>query len=110
GEDFEPLPAITLQVQSPGYQGIRALAYAPAHKAFVVCLGKATSNLKAPFSIFLWDGGAEGVVRRLMHLHFARGMKVEGLAGATIGGKRALLLIDDAGGYQVIAEDDPRLR
>src|SRR5262249_31583825 len=90
-EEFEALPAVTLQVDSPGYMGIRALAYAPAHKAFVVSLGKATSSLKTPFSIFLWDGGNEGVARRLEHLHFARGMKVEGLAGATVGGKRALL-------------------
>jgi hypothetical protein len=109
-QNFEPLPAITLQIQSSGYKGIRALAYAPAHKSFVVSLGKATSNLKVPFSIHLWDGGDKGVVRKLEHLHFARGMKVEGLAGATIDGKRALLLIDDAGGYQLIAEDDPRLR
>ena len=49
-------------------------------------------------------------MRKLERLHFARGMRVEGLAGATVNGKRALLLIDDGGGYQVIAEDDPRLR
>jgi hypothetical protein len=109
-EEFEPLPAITLQIQSTGYKGIRSLAYAPRRKSFVVSLGKATSLVKAPFSLYLWDGGDAGVVRKLEHLHFARGMKVEGLAGTSIGGKRALLLIDDAGGYQVIAEDDPRLR
>ena len=109
-EDFEALPAISLQAQSPGNQGIRSLAYAPKLKAFVVSLGKATSIVKAPFSIFLWDGGDQGTVRTFEHLRFARGVKIEGLAGATISGKRSLLLIDDAGGYSVISEDDPRLR
>ncbi|HKA20768.1 MAG TPA: hypothetical protein VKN18_20970 [Blastocatellia bacterium] len=109
-EDFEALPAITLQVQSSGSQGIRSLAYAPKLKAFVISLGKATSTVKAPFSIVLWDGGDQGTVRTLENLRFARGVKIEGLAGATIGGKRSLLLIDDAGGYSVIQEDDPRLR
>jgi len=108
-EDFEALPAISLQVQSPGNHGIRSLAYAPKLKSFVVSLGKATSIVKAPFSIVVWDGGDEGAIKTL-DLHFARGVKIEGLAGATIGGKRSLLLIDDAGGYSVIAEDDPRLR
>jgi hypothetical protein len=109
-EDFEPLPAIALQVPSPGDTGIRALAYAPKIKAFVLSLGKATSDLKVPFSIYVWDGQDAGAVRKLEHLHFARGMKVEGLAGAMVGGKSALLVLDDAGGYQVISEDDPRLR
>jgi Protein of unknown function (DUF3616) len=109
-EDFEALPAITLQVPSAGSQGIRSLAYAQKLKAFVVSLGKATSTVKAPFSILLWDGGDAGMVRTVESLHFARGVKIEGLAGATIGGKRALLLMDDAGGYSIIAEDDPRLR
>jgi len=109
-EEFEALPAISLQVQSPGNQGIRSLAYAPKLKAFVISLGKATSIVKAPFSIILCDGGDQGTVRTFEHLHFARGVKIEGLAGATIGGKRSLLLIDDAGGYSVITEDDPRLR
>ena len=109
-EEFEALPAISLQVQTAGNQGIRSLAYAPKLKAFVVSLGKATSIVKAPFSIVLWDGGDQGTVRTFEHLRFARGVKIEGLAGATIGGKRSLLLIDDAGGYSVITEDDPRLR
>jgi len=109
-EDFEALPAISLQGQSAGNQGIRAIAYAPQQKAFVVSLGKATSIVKAPFSIVLWDGGDQGTIRTLEHLHFARGVKIEGLAGATIGGKRSLLLMDDAGGYAVINQDDPRLR
>ena len=109
-EDFEPLPAIILQGQSSGYEGIRSLAYAPAHKFFVVSLGKATSIIQAPFSLYIWDGGDGGQLRKLERLHFIRGMKVEGLAGVTLGSKRSLLVIDDAGGYQIIAQDDPRLR
>ena len=109
-EDFEPLPAITLQIQSAEYKGVRSVAYAPAHKVFVISLGKATSIVKAPFALYVWDGGDSGQVRKFERLHFARGMRIEGLAGATVNGKRAILLIDDGGGYQVIAEDDPRLR
>jgi hypothetical protein len=43
-------------------------------------------------------------------VRFHKKMRVEGVASGTIGGRRAIVFVDDAGGYQVLWEDDPRLR
>jgi hypothetical protein len=36
-------------------------------------------------------------------------MKAEGVAPGTIGGRGAVVFVDDGGGYQVVWDDDARL-
>jgi hypothetical protein len=37
-------------------------------------------------------------------------MKVEGVTHARIDGRGAIVFVDDSGGYQVLWDDDPRLK
>jgi hypothetical protein len=38
---------------------------------------------------------------------FAKKMKPEGITRGTIGGRSALVIVDDGGGFQVMWEDKP---
>jgi hypothetical protein len=109
-ENFEMLPAITLQPKDVGEeQGIRAIEYDPSRNLFLIVIGNSTSASKAPFSLYTWDGNEQGVVRRHKGIRFHKRMKVEGVTHATIAGRGAIVFVDDAGGYQFIWDDDPRL-
>ena len=109
-DNFEMLPAITLQLKDVGEeQGIRAMEYDPSRNLFLIVIGNSTSASKAPFSLYTWDGNEQGVVRRHKRIRFHKRMKVEGVTHATIGGRGAIVFVDDAGGYQFIWDDDPRL-
>jgi hypothetical protein len=90
-------------------QGIRAMSYDRMRKVFFIVIGNATSSSKAPFHLYSWDGNAKGSVRHFSNVNFHRKMKVEGVTSGTINGRNALVFVDDAGGYQVLWEDDPRL-
>jgi hypothetical protein len=46
----------------------------------------------------------DGAMRRF-NVGFARKMKPEGIARGTIGGKSALVVVDDNGGFQVVWAD-----
>jgi hypothetical protein len=109
-DNFEMLPPITLEPEYRGEdQGIRALEYDPSRNVFLIVIGNATSASTAPFSLYTWDGNAQGLVRRFKQIRFHKRMKVEGVTHATIGGRGALVFVDDAGGYQLLWDDDPRL-
>jgi hypothetical protein len=103
-ENLEALPAIQLAVEtSLGEQGIRGLFAEPDREAFLVLAGKAAAGSKVPFALYEWAGDAEGKVRKL-DVEFAPKFKPEGLTRGTVGGKKALLVVDDAGGFQVVWE------
>lgn len=103
--NLEAQPAIQLMVGSTlGEQGIRGLFADPDRGTFLVITGKAGSDSKAPFALYEWNGDAEGLLKRF-DVAFAKKMKPEGLTRGTIGGKKALVVVDDAGGFQVIWTD-----
>jgi len=107
---FEMLPPITLAIKADrGEQGIRMIEFDPSRGVFLIVAGNATSASKAPFTLYSWDGNAQGVVHRFEHVRFHKTMKVEGVTDARIGGRGAIVFVDDGGGYQVIWDDDPRL-
>jgi hypothetical protein len=100
--NLEALPAIRLQVEpAVGDQGIRGMSHGPGRKGFLLTVANATSDDEAPFSLYQWDGNAEGKVTRLP-VAFAKKMKPEGLTVGTVGGKPALVFVDDGGGFQVV--------
>lgn len=107
---LEALPAITLALDASAGLGIRSIEYDTGRNLFWVAVGRAVSGGRAPFAMYRWDGNAEGTVRKLDALVFGESMKVEGVVAGTIGGKDAVLLLDDGGGYSVVWGDDPRLQ
>ncbi|MBO0859118.1 MAG: hypothetical protein J2P21_11700 [Chloracidobacterium sp.] len=85
---------------APDTQGIRSLEYIEDLGSFLVVVGNSREHSKVPFTLYEWDGQPAGALRRLP-VSFARAMKPEGLTAGTVGGKRVLLFVDDAGGYQI---------
>jgi len=51
--------------------------------------------------------GEADVAPRRFSVVFAKKMKPEGITRGTIGGRSALVIVDDGGGFQVIWEDKP---
>jgi len=100
--NLEALPPIYLSIEAVGdEQGIRCLDNGRDRDTFLVITGKATHHTEAPFSLYEWNGNADGALRRFS-IRFAKEMKPEGITRGTIGGKTAFVIVDDGGGYQVI--------
>ena len=108
---FKALPAVALQIEgAAAAQGVRSIEYDRARKAYWLSVGKAVSGTKVPFALYSWDGATAGTVRRLVWVEFSKKFKVEGLTPALLGGKDALVLLDDAGGFVVLWGSDLRLQ
>jgi len=102
--NLEAQPPVQLSVETAlGEQGIRGLSNEPDHDAFLVITGKSIGDSNAPFALYEW-GGAGGEVRRF-DVAFAKKMKPEGITRGTIGGRKALVIVDDGGGFQVVWAD-----
>ena len=108
--NFEMLPSIALAIEADrGEQGIRTIEFDPSRGVCLIVVGNSTSASNAPFTLYSWDGNAQGVVHRFEHVRFHKRMKVEGVTHATVGGRGVIVFVDDCGGYQVLWDDDPRL-
>ena len=109
--NLEMLPPVTLAIEGAnGSQGVRTIQYDPSRGAFLLVIGNAVSGTTVPFSLYSWDGNDQGLVRRFPEVTFARKMKPEGVTYGTVGGRGVILFVDDGGGYQLLWNDDPRLR
>jgi hypothetical protein len=109
--NFEMLPPVMLQLEpSPDERGIRTMEYDPLNKRVLLVTGNATSGIRVPFELYSWDGNAAGKVQRFPNVHFDPKFRVEGVTPGTIGGRAAIIFVDDRGGYQVLWGDDPRLQ
>lgn len=105
--NLEALPPIQLSVETAfDEQGIRDLSNDQARDTFLVITGKSINDSKAPFALYEWSGAADGAMRRF-NIGFAKKMKPEGIARGMIGGKSALVIVDDGGGFQVVWADQP---
>ncbi len=103
-------PAVHLAVETEtGDAGIRDITYDSTRNGFLVLVGNATSQSRHPFQLYFWDGNAAGETKRFKDVWFDKGAKPEGIAHGTIGGKGAVVMTDDAGGYMVLFDSDPRL-
>jgi hypothetical protein len=109
--NFEMLPPVLLGIKDDrGEQGIRTIGFDPACSAWLIVAGNSTSASKAPCTLYAWDGNAQGIVRHYENVRFHKRMKVEGVTHGTAGGRGAIVFVDDAGGYQLLWDDDPRLK
>ncbi len=106
-DNLKMLPPIRLALNTPGIRGIRSIEYIPSLRAFLLVVGRAVSGEKSPFALYEWKGGHKGKLRRI-NISFAGKMKPEGLTSGTVGGKSALLFLDDGGGYQTLLLDKSR--
>jgi hypothetical protein len=93
--------------QSAGTQGIRDISYDEQTGEFLILLGRSLSGDDAPFQLCAWSGGSEDV--GLIDVKFDRKMKPEGVTAFSSGGKRKILVVDDAGGYAVFKARDQQL-
>jgi hypothetical protein len=108
--NFEMLPPVLLATKGDqGEQGIRTIGFDPAHGVWLIVAGNSTSASKAPCTLYSWDGNAQGAVRHFEKVRFQKRMKVEGVTHGSVGGRGAIIFVDDAGGYQLLWDDDPRL-
>lgn len=109
--NFEMLPPVSLRLaNSESEQGIRTMEYDPSRGTTLIVVGKTTSGSKAPFELYEWDGNLDGIVRRFDNARFHPRFRVEGVTHGSIGGRGVLVFVDDRGGYQVLWDDDPRLK
>jgi hypothetical protein len=103
--NLEAQPPIQLSVEAAfDEQGIRGLSGDRDQDNFLVITGKSISDSKAPFALYEWSGANDGTMRRF-NIGFARKMKPEGIARGLIGGRSALVIVDDGGGFQVVWAD-----
>jgi hypothetical protein len=108
-DNLEVLPEIVLATEKTD-QGIRDIQYDSGRHAFLVLVGRSVSGTATPFQLYVWDGAATGKVRLLRDLSFPEKMKPEGVAVGSVGGRRAIVFVDDRGGFAVLRDDDPRLK
>ena len=102
---------VTLAIENVGdEQGIRSLNYDPWRGGWLVVVGNATSESKAPFRLVFWDGNEQGTVHCFSDIWFEKKAKVEGVSVGFIDNHGAILFVDDRGGYATVWNDDPRLR
>lgn len=101
---------LTLPKQDRRHEcGIRAMSLDQSTGKSLIILGNATSRSKAPFKLYSWDGNARGVIKPFKDVKFHKRMKVEGVVRGTVGGRPAVVFVDDGGGFQVLWADDRRL-
>lgn len=107
---LEMLPPVLLAINDDrGEQGIRTIGFDPSRGVWLIVAGNSTSASRAPFTLHSWDGNPEGVVRHFEGMRFQKRMKVEGVTHGSVGGRGVVVFVDDAGGYQILWDDDPRL-
>jgi hypothetical protein len=109
-DNLRILPPLKLAVpDADGEAGIRAMSLDQSTGTSLIILGNATSQSKARFKLYSWDGNPRGIVTHYEDVRFHKRMKVEGVARGTVKGRPAVIFVDDGGGFQVLWGDDPRL-
>lgn len=109
-DNLRVLPPLKLAVpDADGKVGVRAMSLDHSTGTSLIMLGNSTSESKAPFKLYAWDGNARGIVTPFPGVKFHKRMKVEGVTRGTVRGRSAVIFVDDGGGFQVIWGDDPRL-
>jgi hypothetical protein len=109
-DNLEMLDPLALTVpEDHGELGMRAMSLDQSTGVSLITLGNPTSASKEPFRLYAWDGNPRGELLYYESVRFHRKMKVEGVTRGTVGGRSAVVFVDDGGGYQLLWADDARL-
>ena len=65
------------------------------------------SKAKATFVLCTWDGRGSGSIEVVPNVTFDPSMKPEGITRGKVGGKKALVVVDDEGGFAVLPRGIP---
>jgi hypothetical protein len=84
--------------------GIRDISYDDDTGDFLILLGRSSSRGNEPFQLATWNGTSAQV--RPLDVRFHRSMKPEGVTAISTAGTRAILIVDDRGGYAVLDRAD----
>jgi hypothetical protein len=108
--NLESLEPVTLSIEdADGRFGVRAIDYDPERNSYLIVVGNSVSGTKTPFFLYSRDGNMQGIVKKFKRISFHKKMRPEGVTHGTIGGRGAIVFVDDRGGYQFVWNDDPRL-
>ncbi len=94
----------------PGEAIFVSIEFDQSRGVALIVVGNSTSKSNAPFALYSWDGNREGRVQHFPGVQFHKRMKVEGVTAGQVAGRGAIVFVDDAGGYQLLWDDDPRLK
>ena len=105
------MAALSVQSQSGGAaKGIYSLVRHPSRPIFYAVV-RDSDGRSGSAELFTWNGKPGGDVRLVPDIVFHPAMRPEGLAFGTIGGRLALVIVDDNGGYSVLwADEIPSLK
>ena len=101
--NFELLSPIALATKTDREEvGIRSLEFDRSRGLVLIVVGNPTSESKAPFALYSWDGNQEGRVQHFPGVQFHKRMKGEGVTHGLVANRGAMVFVDDAGGYQLL--------
>lgn len=110
-DNLEAAESVELRVPGGGAaKGIYSLVRHPSRPIFYAVV-RDSDGRSGSAELFTWNGKPGGDVRLVPDIVFHPAMRPEGLAFGTIGGRLALVIVDDNGGYSVLwADEIPSLK
>ena len=109
-EQLRDAAAVSLAIKDDrGEQGIRTMGFDPSRGVWLIVAGNATSASKAR-SHSMHGTAMLKAWSVTSSMCGSTGMRVEGVTHASVGGRGAIVFVDDGGGYRVLWDDDPRLK
>ena len=110
--NFEMLPPVSLAIKTDrGEQGIRTIGFDPSRGVMADRRRQFDQCIEGPVrALFVGRQCSRALSSHFEDVRFHKRMKVEGVTHGEVGGRGAMVFVDDAGGYQVLWDDDPRLK
>ncbi|MCC6744057.1 MAG: hypothetical protein IT175_09365, partial [Acidobacteria bacterium] len=97
---------VSLAVADSGKpKGIYSLVLHPTRQV-VYAVVRDSDGRSGSAELYEWNPAAGGAVKLVPDIVFHPAMRPEGLAFGTIGGRSALVIVDDNGGYAVLWTDE----
>lgn len=104
--NLEALEPVSLAVADSGKpKGIYSLVLHPTRQV-VYAVVRDSDGRSGSAELYEWNPAAGGAVKLVPDIVFHPAMRPEGLAFGTIGGRSALVIVDDNGGYAVLWTDE----
>ena len=108
--NFEMLPPVSWQSRTTG----ESRAFERWVRPFARCMADRRRQfdqcIQSPVRTLFMGRQCSRRCPSLRDVRFHKRMRVEGVTHASVGGRGAIVFVDDGGGYQVLWDDDPRLK